>query len=345
MEKNNNLRVGMPVFSSIFFIMGFATTFIIQLSAPLKAVFSLSEFQAQLLTSAFFVAYPIMAFPISMLVNRIGYKCTVINGLILMGLGSMVFAPAAKLPSYPLFLLATFILAIGVVFLHVTANPYVAGMGEEKSASSRLNLTQALNSIATMIAPWVIAMLIFKGLVLAHEASEAERLAYGLEVASRIPASFIALAALVFFAAISLFFIKLPELATEQGGKKGNVLKYPHVLLGALAIFALAAAMLGLLTTFTTGNIALWTVVSIGLFNSIMFPNIFALAVKDLKGSELASASGFVNSFVVGGAVVPAIMGSIADIYGYTFAYIVPAICYLYIMFYAIKGSKIRLKG
>lgn len=458
MEKNNNLRVGMPVFSSIFFIMGFATTFIIQLSAPLKAVFSLSEFQAQLLTSAFFVAYPIMAFPISMLVNRIGYKCTVINGLILMGLGSMVFVPAAKLPSYPLFLLATFILAVGVVFLHVTANPYVAGMGEEKSASSRLNLTQALNSIATMIAPWVIAMLIFKGLVLAHEASEAERLAYGLEVASRIPASFIALAALVFFAAISLFFIKLPELATEQGGKKGNVLKYPHVLLGALAIFcyvgsevgnaalmtnylrtgslglsaetaasyvavywggamigrffgsmmfsdtpvkkllvyvplilllafvsatfvtgynwkmgaiftltsalnfafmvigkgqpsrslaifALAAAILGLLTTFTTGNIALWTVVSIGLFNSIMFPNIFALAVKDLKGSELASASGFVNSFVVGGAVVPAIMGSIADIYGYTFAYIVPAICYLYIMFYAIKGSKIRLKG
>jgi FHS family L-fucose permease-like MFS transporter len=113
----------------------------------------------------------------------------------------------------------------------------------------------------------------------------------------------------------------------------------------SLAIFALAAAMLGLLTTFTTGNIALWTVVSIGLFNSIMFPNIFALAVKDLKGSELASASGFVNSFVVGGAVVPAIMGSIADIYGYTFAYIVPAICYLYIMFYAIKGSKIRLKG
>jgi len=109
-----------------------------------------------------------------------------------------------------------------------------------------------------------------------------------------------------------------------------------------LAIFALVAAALDLLTTFTTGNVALWTIISIGLFNSIMFPNIFSLAVKDLDNAELSSASGLINSLILGGAIIPPIMGSVADNFGYTWAFIVPAICYLYIFFYAIKGAQIR---
>ena len=109
-----------------------------------------------------------------------------------------------------------------------------------------------------------------------------------------------------------------------------------------LAIFALAAALLDITTTFAGGNVALWTVISIGLFNSIMFPNIFSLAVRDLDKAELSSASGLINALIIGGAVVPPIMGSVADSAGYTWAFIVPAICYLYIFFYAIKGNAIR---
>ncbi len=109
-----------------------------------------------------------------------------------------------------------------------------------------------------------------------------------------------------------------------------------------LAIFALVAAALDLLTTFTTGNVALWTIISIGLFNSIMFPNIFSLAVKDLDNAELSSASGLINSLILGGAIIPPIMGGVADNFGYTWAFIVPAICYLYIFFYAIRGAQIR---
>jgi FHS family L-fucose permease-like MFS transporter len=86
----------------------------------------------------------------------------------------------------------------------------------------------------------------------------------------------------------------------------------------------------------------LWTVISIGLFNSILFPNIFSLAVKDLDGKEMASASGIINSLVVGGAVIPPLMGAIADATGYTWAFVIPAICYLYIFFYAVKGHAIR---
>jgi FHS family L-fucose permease-like MFS transporter len=109
-----------------------------------------------------------------------------------------------------------------------------------------------------------------------------------------------------------------------------------------LAVFALVAAALDIITTFSTGHIALWTVVSIGLFNSIMFPNIFTLAVKDLDSGELSTASGVINTMIFGGAIIPPVMGIVADSYGYTWAFIVPAICYLYIFFFAVKGSTIR---
>jgi len=456
-KKSNNVLMGLSAFGAIFFVFGFATTFIIQLSAPVRAVFDLSEFQAQLLTSAFFIAYPIMSVPTGWLVNRIGYKYTVVAGLILMALGSIIFIPAARIPSYPIFLLATFILATGVVFLQVSANPYVTAIGPESSASSRLNLTQALNSIATMVAPWLIAVVIFKGLDLPFDATDTQKVEYGLEVANRIPFSFIVMALIVIVVAVTLLLIKLPVIAIDKTDKKsGSVYKQPHVLMGAfaifcyvgaeagnaglmvnylrsgslgltaemastyaaiywggamvgrffgsimfsenvkakkymyaslvlllafvsgafvtewnwtigaiftgtsainfvfmligkgqparsLAVFALVAGALGLITTFTQGHVALWTVVSIGLFNSIMFPNIFTLAVKDLKGGELAGASGIINSLILGGAVIPPIMGYVADEYSYTYAYVVPAICYLYIFFYAVKGSKIRL--
>ena len=451
-QKNNNLVVGMSVFGAIFFIFGFATTFIITLSAPVKAIFSLSEFEAQLLSSAFFLAYPLMSIPTGKIIDKMGYKWTVVAGLILMALGSFIFIPAAKLPSFPIFLLGTFILAVGVVFLQVAANPYVTAIGPESGASSRLNLTQALNSVATMIAPWLISVAIFKGLNLPIDDS-AITPEQGLMAADRVPLPFIIMGVIVIVVAIAIFTIKLPILSKGSGTKK-SVWQYPHVILGAfgifayvgaevgnaglivnylknsigisaemastyaaiywggamvgrffgsfmfsdmkqskkltylvpvlllalvagsfvtdwnwrigitftiialvnfvimqvgtgkaartLAIFALAAALLDLTTTFTTGQVALWTVISIGLFNSIMFPNIFSLAVKDLDKAELSGASGLINSLIIGGAIIPPIMGGISDNFGYTWAFLVPAICYIYIFFYAIKGNTIR---
>ncbi|NQU31594.1 MAG: hypothetical protein HQ521_00020 [Bacteroidetes bacterium] len=111
----------------------------------------------------------------------------------------------------------------------------------------------------------------------------------------------------------------------------------------SLAIFALVAALLDISQIFVGGNVALWTVISIGLFNSIMFPNIFSLAVKGLDKAELAGASGLINALIIGGAIIPPIMGSIADVTGeYKWVFIVPAICYLYIFYYAVKGNTIR---
>ena len=109
-----------------------------------------------------------------------------------------------------------------------------------------------------------------------------------------------------------------------------------------LAIFALVAAALDIATTFTTGTVGLWTVISIGLFNSIMFPNIFSLAVKDLDNAELSGASGLINALIIGGAILPPLMGGIADNFGYTYAFLVPAVSYAFIFYYAVSGSQIR---
>ncbi|MBU1009424.1 MAG: MFS transporter [Bacteroidetes bacterium] len=443
-QKNNNLVVGLSVFGAIFFIFGFATTFIVTLSAPVKEIFGLSEFGAQLLSSAFFIAYPIMSIPTGRLIDKIGYKWTVIAGLILMALGSFIYIPAAKMPSFPIFLMGTFVLATGVVFLQVAANPYVTAIGSPSTASSRLNLTQALNSIATMIAPWLISIAIFKGLKFPADAAMA---------ADRVPMPFIIMGLIVLLVAIAIVTIKLPVLKYEKSEKK-SIWKYPHVVLGALAIFmyvgaevgnaglivnylktnlsmtaemastyaaiywggamigrffgsfmfsematskkityalpvlllalvsgsfvtdwnwnmgmiftgialvnfiimqigqgkaaktlatfALVAAILDIATSFSTGSVALWTIISIGLFNSIMFPNIFSLAVKDLDNAELSGASGLINALIFGGAVIPPLMGGIADAAGYTYAFLVPAVCYLFIFYYAVSGSKIR---
>jgi FHS family L-fucose permease-like MFS transporter len=362
-----------------------------------------------------------------------------------MALGSFIFIPAAKMPSFPIFLIGTFVLATGVVLLQVAANPYVTALGPDSSASSRLNLTQALNSVATMVAPWLISVAIFKGLSFPQD---------NMVAAERVPMPFIVMGVFVILVAIALFSIKLPVIKSEDTSAKKSVWKYPHVVLGAfaifvyvgaevgnaglivnylrtsagissemastyaaiywggamigrffgsfmftdqkmskkltflipvlilafvsgsfvtdwnwtigatfagaalvnfvimlvgrgkaartLAIFALAAALLDITTTFTGGSIALWTIISIGLFNSIMFPNIFSLAVRDLDKAELSSASGLINALIIGGAIIPPLMGSIADNAGYTWAFIVPAVCYLYIFFYAVKGNTIR---
>lgn len=446
-QKNTNYGLGMTVIGSIFFIFGFATTFIITLSGQVKDIFELTEFRAQLLSFSFFITYFFISIPIGLYIKKIGYKSALIAGLLLMAAGSFLFFPAAKAPSFPLFLAATFVLASGVVFLQTAANPYVTALGSEESAGGRLNLVQALNSIATMVAPWIIAVFIFKG---------ASSMLSAVEKAQTVQMPFIIIGVIVVLVAIAIFLTKLPEVGGSTVELKKSVWKHPHVLLGALgiffyvgaevgtgglilnylknstlaltaeeagkyvaiywggamvgrffgsimlsniadnakkytyvalvlllalvsgsfvtgwswniglifmgvalgnfllmqlgkgsaarslAVFAVIAASLALITAFTTGNLALWTVVSIGMFNSIMFPNIFALAVKDLDPGELSSASGIINTLIVGGAIIPLIMGKIADVSGYSWAFVVPAICYLYIFFYAVKGSKFR---
>jgi FHS family L-fucose permease-like MFS transporter len=442
-QQKNTLAIGMTFMSLIFFIFGFVTTFNITLSAKVKEVFQLSEFMAQLVNGVFFLTYFLLSFASGSIIKKIGYKMGVILGLFAVGIGSYLFFPAANIPSYPFFLVAIFIMASGVVFLQTAANPYVAALGSPDTASGRLNLTQAMNSIGTTIAPLVLSLVVFTSAATAMGAK-----------AVQMP--FLVIGTLVILIGIGIFFLKLPVIST-QGEQKKSIWKYPHVLLGALgifcyvgaevgtaamivpyltapglggltaavaakyaaiywggsmigrffgsimlsnisdnqkkytyvllvlafaflagwyvtersindglifmgisvgcflamqlgrsktsitlAVFAAVAALLEIITMGTTGLVAMWAVISIGFFNSVMFPNIFALSVDGLDKSEMSMASGVINTLIVGGAVLPVLMGAFADAWGVRFAFILPVICYAYIAFFALVGSKHR---
>ncbi len=441
-EQKNTQTAGMMFMGMIFFLFGFVTTFNITLADKFKSVFELSNFQAQLVNGAFFFTYFVLSFAAGGIIKKIGYKGGVILGLLLVAVGSFLFFPAAKAISFPFFLFAIFIMAGGVVFLQTAANPYVTALGPSETASGRLNLTQALNSIATYLAPILAGLFVFKA------AADA-----ALNAAESVPTTpFLIIAIVVIIIAIAIYFLKLPEIST-QGVERKSVWKHPHVVLGAvgifcyvgaevgsaamlqryfqealqmarndaammialywggamvgrfygsfmlsnvekskkylytvlvivlalfvgwfvrkeitdglifagiafvnylamqlgkgnasrsLAVFGIIAALLLVVVMSVSGPVILWVGLSIGFFNSIMFPNIFALGVDGLDKGELSMASGLINTMIVGGAVIPVLMGLIADGMGVRFAFILPILCYLYIVFFALVGSKRR---
>jgi FHS family L-fucose permease-like MFS transporter len=446
-QQKNTQAVGMAFMGMIFFIFGFVTTFNITLADKFKAVFDLSNFQAQLVNGAFFLTYFVLSFTSGGIIKKIGYKSGVILGLILVALGSFLFFPAAKVPSFPFFLVAIFIMASGVVFLQVAANPYVTALGPSETASGRLNLTQALNSIATTIAPIVASIFVFKTVA---ESALNSALNPAQIAAKSVPVPFLIIGILVLIIALVIFILKLPVIPTV-GEQKKSIWKYPHVIMGALgiffyvgaevgsaamiqrylqeaanftktdaakmialywggamigrfygsfmlsnvdkarkslytifvlilaflvgwyirhqftdglifvgiafvnylaiqlgsgkanktlAVFAIIAALLALATMSVPSGLILWVGCSIGFFNSVMFPNIFALGVDGLDKGELSMASGLINTLIVGGAIVPVLMGLMADGFGVRFSFILPIICYGYIVFFALAGSK-----
>src|ERR1700677_2284972 len=159
----------LAIVTTLFFMWGFLTCLNDILIPHLKAIFELSYAKAMLIQFAFFSAYFLFSVPWSRVVNTIGYKTTMVVGLLTMAVGAFLFVPAASVVSYPLFLTALLILATGITGLQVSANPYVDLLGKPETASSRLDLTQAFNSLGTTIAPKIGGLLILSAAPLAIE--------------------------------------------------------------------------------------------------------------------------------------------------------------------------------
>jgi len=364
-----------------------------------------------LIQFAFFSAYFIFSIPSAKVIDTIGYKRTMVTGLVTMGVGAFLFIPAASAPSFPLFLGALMVLAAGITALQVAANAYVSVLGPPETASSRLNLTQAFNSLGTTIGPYLGGLFILNA-----NASSAETLekmstaalqAYRVQEASsvKLPYTLIGIALVAFAVLIGMF--KLPPMpeAEKHGlhGPSTSIWKYRHLVLGMvgifvyvgaevsigsflinylsqpnignmpeivaakyvayywggamigrfigsallqkvktgtlLGIFGLVAALLVCTTMLTTGTIAMWSVILVGFFNSIMFPSIFTLGIAKL-GPLTGDGSGLMIMAIVGGAILPVVQGAIADRIGIHHAFILPVICYLYIVYYAFRGSR-----
>ena len=411
-EKNNDdasYRGSLSILTTLFFIWGFITCLNDILIPHLKAVFTLSYTQAMLIQFCFFAAYFVMSVPSGYLVEKLGYKNGIVVGLLIAGLGCLLFYPAAGLRAYGLFLTAFFVLASGITLLQVAANPYVTVLGPAETASSRLTLTQAFNSLGTTLAPYLGSLLILSTAVKTTE--EIKRLSimelstYQAAEAAAVQQPYLFLAALLLLMAAVFAGLKLPKITVESSVSAqvaGSAWQYPHLVLGALAIFlyvggevaigsfmvnflgeaqvaglpeaeagkyvslywggamlgrfvgaavmqklrpasvlmfnALAAVGLVLTAIFASGTLAMWSLLAVGLCNSIMFPTIFSLALGGL-GEHTGQGSGILCAAIVGGAIVPLLQGILADQIGLQHALLVPVLCYLYIAYF---GHRLR---
>ena len=424
-----NYGPALAVLTTLFFIWGSLTSLNDVLIPFAQNVFNLAIDASMLIQTAFFSAYFIFSIPSAKIIDWIGYKRAIIVGLSTMVAACLLFYPAAKIPSFPFFLAALMILAAGITVLQVAANPYVAVLGRPQTASSRLNLTQAFNSLGTAVFPFVGARLILSETVSAATQSASQ------DAVIKLYAYFFAVLLVLLAILFAVFRLPKMESAEHRIGEKVNdsVWKHPNLPYGAIGIFvyvggevaigsaianylalpnighfasniadpasryhaalavaaryisvywlgamvgrfigsavlqkvktsvvlAFCSAMAAFLVTvsvLTSGHVAMWSVLSIGLFNSIMFPCIFTSGIAEL-GPLTGDGSGILNMAIVGGAVIPYVVGKIALLLNRTYypsmtqgktswgqgihyALILAAVCYLYILFYAVSGSK-----
>jgi FHS family L-fucose permease-like MFS transporter len=394
----------LAIVTTLFFMWGFLTSLNDTLIPHLMQIFDLSYTKGMLVQLAFFGSYFIFALPSGKLIEAIGYKRTMVVGLAVMALGVFLFLPAATIASYPLFLTAQIVLAAGVTALQVAANPYVTVLGPAQTASSRLNMTQAFNSLGTTLAPY------FGGAVILAGAETLAHMTRQQQAASvKMPYAGIGIVLLVLAAGIGL--ITLPRIQTTQEFRPtgsadnplGSIWEHHHVWLGAIAIFtyvgaevaigsflikymeqpnignlsaataskyvalywggamvgrfigvgalrriptgravgacAIVTCLLVAISMLTAGHLAMWSMLLVGLFNSIMFPSIFTLGIAHM-GPLTGKASGLLVQAIVGGAIIPVIQGAIADRIGIHHCFILPLLCYLFIIYYGFIGSR-----
>ena len=231
--------------TTLFFMWGFLTCLNDILVPHLKSIFDLNYTQSQLIQFAFFGAYFVFSLPSAKLVDWMGYQKSMVAGLLTMGLGAFLFVPAASVPSYPLFLGALIVLAAGITCLQVAANPYVTVLGKPETASSRLNLTQAFNSLGTTLAPYFGGALILSAAPKAMDEIRAMApgalQAYRLHEAASVKAPYVGLGIALVVLAAAIASFKLPTIAHAQHrvGEKVNdsIWKHPSLIFGAIAIF------------------------------------------------------------------------------------------------------------
>ncbi|GGY66551.1 MFS transporter [Cellvibrio zantedeschiae] len=419
-NNEGNNTIPLIIVTILFFMWGAITSLNDVLIPHLKSVFTLTYMQAALVQLWFFGAYFLVSLPAGMYVRSFGYKKGAVTGLVIAAIGCLLFYPAAT-SSYNFFLFAFFILAAGITVLQVAANPYVAVLGSPKTASSRLTLTQAFNSLGTTVAPKLLAGVIlggatFLGAEELAKLSPEELHAYHLTEASSVQMPYLMLAGVLLLLAVIFAFAKLPTIVdahdeNDKGIKQAilsnleAVKAYPRLALGVLGIFlyvgaevsigtylvnflglervaglpaAKAAedylylywggAMVGrfigffvmryirpgivlsvcagstitliMIATFASGPAAMWSLIAVGLFNSIMFPTIFTMALHDI-GKYTSQGSGLLCMGIVGGAIVPYAQGGLADTIGLQVSFLLPAACYLFIFYFGAKYANL----
>ncbi|MFT6998886.1 MAG: FHS family L-fucose permease-like MFS transporter [Cryomorphaceae bacterium] len=430
--KSNKYTVPFAIVTSLFFLWGFITVLVDSLIPRLKDVFELTYFQAGLVQFAFFLAYLVLSIPAGLILTRIGYQKGVVLGLSTMAIACLLFYPAAGERIFGLFMLAYFTLAGGMTILQVAANPYIAVLGDESKASSRLNLAQAFNSVGATIAPIAGAAFLLsdtiKTQVEINVLDEVAQMEYYISEASAVQGPFLWLATAIGSLVLFFILVPLPKIIKDHPhGSYKEVLQDKRTLLGALGIFlyvgaevaigsylvsyfldmnlvepiresafmnsiasifsggnlqgidgkavvgsfvfiywggamlgrfigslltnvlsprkvlagfALMAVLMVVISMSTSGLVSMFAILSVGLFNSIIFPTIFSITLES-QGDLKPRISGVLCTAIFGGALISPLFGALADGLGFKLAFLLPIACYGYVWWFARRKNEL----
>jgi FHS family L-fucose permease-like MFS transporter len=396
----------MLVMTMLFFMCGFLATLNDILIPQLKLIFNLNYAKVMLVQFSFFSSFLLFSFPSGKLVEVAGYQRTLSCGLFTMSTGALFFIPAATVPSFVLFMAALLVLAGGVTALQVSGNSYVSVLGPARTASSRLNLTQAFNSLGSTIAPYLGGLLLLRSVSINPVIPTARP----VEQAAHLRAPYLGIALILFLLACFVTWYKLPSAKDmsanrERDGESRSVWTARHLVLGAAGIFLYCGAEIGIggflvnyivehdignmtakvasryvsiywggsmigrfvgsailrrvhagtllginaagaltlvgLSIISHGHLAMWSILLVGIFNSIMFPTLFTLGIAEL-GPLTGKGSGILMASAVGAAILPVLQGIVADAIGVHLSFMVPALAYVYVAYYGFHGCQTR---
>ena len=383
--------------ASLFFFWGFAHSILDILNKHYQDALVISKTRSALVQAMVYGGYFIMAIPAGIIIRKWGYKAGVLTGLVLYGIGALLFIPGEMIMSFNFFLVCLFVIGCGLTCLETASNPYIAVLGDEETSASRLNLAQSLNGLGWIVGPLVGGLLVFRG-------------ADGNSGSVALPYTIIGIA--VLFIAIVIGRVKLPEIKEEkqiaevasgvslwhsrtfvfgltaiffyvaaQTGINSFFINYvtesiPSVsardaalmlsfggmgfffvgrLLGSwgmnyvkagilLLICALGASVCMLVVILGAGMLAVVALVLTYLCESIMFPTIFALALRGLDAGSTKRGSSYLIMGIVGGAIAPVLMGALGET-DMAVGFIVPLVCFVVIAAFALHVSKAKKLG
>lgn len=420
-ESQKNYWTSITIIGILFFIFGFVTWLNGILIPYLKIACELTTFESLLVAFAFYISYFVMAPPSSWVLTKTGFKKGMMVGLMIMAVGALIFIPAAMSRTYGVFLLGLFVMGTGLALLQTASNPYITIIGPRETAATRISIMGICNKVAGAIAPLILAYFILSDgdalveklqtLSVAEKAIELDALA------ARVITPYIVIAIVLFLLGIGVRFSPLPEIETEaeedmdvnDATKKTSILQFPHLWLGALALFlyvgveviagdtiirygmslgipiaqakaftsytlismvvgyvllgiimipkiitqrtalkisAILGVVFSLLAIFTAGKTSVLFVALLGFANALVWPAMWPLAIHDL-GKFIKTGSAILVMMIAGGAILPLGWGKLSDMFVSQpqFAYWICVPCYLYILFYSVKGYKVGLKG
>ena len=385
MIKKQSYLVSFILVTSLFFFWGFAHSILDVLNKHFQDALVISKSRSALVQAVVYGGYFLMALPAGSIIKKWGYRTGVVTGLILYGIGALLFIPGERIMSFEFFLLSLFIIGCGLTCLETAANPYITVLGDKDSGPQRLNLAQSFNGLGWICGPLVGGLLIFTG-------------KSGNDGSVALPYAIIGIVVLI--VAIVFSRIKLPEIVIkDEENIKGGLWEHAGFVFGVVALFFYVAAQTGInsffinyvtenipafnprtaalilsfggmglfmtgrmggswimkyikaekilmicaigastcmmVVTFIPGKLALVALLLCYLFESIMFPTIFALAIRGLDSTNTKRASSYLIMSIVGGAIAPVLMGAMGET-NMAIGFLIPLFCFLIIFTYTI---------